>query len=363
MKTSLLVGRFAGIPLKIHWSFSLIFLYVFYISVDEGLDYAGISFISLLILSVFVCVILHEYGHALTARRYGVQTKDILVTPIGGIARLMKMPDKPIQEVWIALAGPAVNVVIALLLAIALWITGLPQNLDIDLLDQMAWQDMTKLFMTTLLMMNGILVIFNMLPAFPMDGGRVLRALISMRYSKKRATQIASYLGQIISIVFIGIGFWKNNYSLGFIGFFVFVAARGEYRSLLMELKLKELKAKDVMKTDFNRFYFRDPMKDIIEAYDQKRGKHFIILDDEEKAIGLITEQLILRAKERNDILSPASEYLYPSTERLTPQTSIQAIINRFRADKLFLLPVFQGEYLVGLIDRDDIQRALMGKA
>ncbi len=362
MKSSIVIGRFAGIPLKIHWSFALIFFYIFYIAVDSELDLAGIGFITLLILSVFFCVILHEYGHALMAKRYDVRTSDILVTPIGGIARLERMPEKPLQEVWIAIAGPAVNVVIALVLGVALFFFDIPQNIELEYLSVMPFREMVLLFGLTLLLMNLILVGFNMIPAFPMDGGRVLRALLSLKFSRVRATQVASYLGQLISVVFVVIGIWKKNYSLTFIGFFIFAAARSEYSALLLEQKLNRLTARDIMNKGFRSFSFREPMKAVIESYNTQNAKYFVVVDDDNRYIGMLSERQISLARDKKDILSPVSDYFTPYTSYLSPEINIQAIIKRFRAEQLYLLPVIQYESIVGIIDRDAIQTALNSK-
>jgi len=189
MKWSWKLGTFAGIDVFIHATFLLIIGWV-------GLSYwqqtgtlvgtlEGILFTLLL----FGCVVLHEYGHALTARRFGIKTRDITLYPIGGVARLERMPDKPIQELWVALAGPAVNVVIAVLLFGWLIISGT--------LTSIASLGLTSgPFIERLMLVNITLVLFNLIPAFPMDGGRVLRALLALRLEYTRATQIAASIGR-----------------------------------------------------------------------------------------------------------------------------------------------------------------------
>ena len=173
----------------------------------------GLAFI----LALFVCVLLHEFGHALTARRYGVRTRDIILLPIGGVARLERIPEKPRQELWIALAGPAVNVVIAVALAVWLQVTG-------------GWQPVEELtvtggsFVERLLVVNIFLVVFNLIPAFPMDGGRVLRALLGLKLDYVRATQIAASIGQALALGFGFLGLFSNPF-LVFIALFVWIGA------------------------------------------------------------------------------------------------------------------------------------------
>lgn len=193
-------GTYFGIPVKIHWTFGYIIFYIIYSGYQDNLGLQGMLWFGLFILSLFLCVILHEYGHALTARRYGVHTADIILTPLGGIARLTKMPDKPVQELIVALAGPLVNVIIAGLLFVGLYF-GFEYNpfiIDVDIAYNFTGNPGG--FFGMLMLTNIALVVFNLLPVFPMDGGRVLRSLIAMKASKVRATLIAARTGQLFSL-------------------------------------------------------------------------------------------------------------------------------------------------------------------
>ena len=166
---------------------------------------AGALWFGLFILSLFLCVVLHEYGHALAARRYGVKTLDIILTPLGGIARLMKMPDKPIQELVVALAGPAVNVVIATIIFLVLYV-GMGVNPIFHIDENLYFFNGNPIkFFSVLMVVNVTLIIFNLLPVFPMDGGRVLRALLAMKWKKVTATLIAARIGQVCSLSLIHI--------------------------------------------------------------------------------------------------------------------------------------------------------------
>ena len=191
-KWSFKLGRILGIDVYLHATFLLLLgLIASAHAVAGGSLVAGLSSVSFL-GAIFLCVLLHEFGHALMARRYGIKTRDITLLPIGGVAHLERMPNKPAQELWVALAGPAVNVVIAGALAAWLSVTN-------------SWSALTSLSSTSgpfaerLLAVNAMLVLFNLLPAFPMDGGRVLRALLAMRLDYARATRIATITGQVTS--------------------------------------------------------------------------------------------------------------------------------------------------------------------
>ena len=220
MKWSFHLARVAGIDVRIHATFFLLLAWFGFVYYGEGgtaAVFTGLSFIILL----FVCVILHEFGHALAARAYGINTPDITLLPIGGIARLERMPDKPWQELVVALAGPAVNVVIAIALYVVIGRLLAPGEF------QAVAQGGGNL-LSKLLAINVMLVAFNLLPAFPMDGGRVLRSLLAMRLKHAKATRIAATAGQIVAVLFGFLGLFGGNPFLLFIAVFVFFGARAE---------------------------------------------------------------------------------------------------------------------------------------
>lgn len=227
MRWSLKFGRLAGIDVYVHFTFFLLLAWVAFIHWKQT-ESMGAALIGVLfILSIFACVVLHELGHALTAKKYGIKTRDIILLPIGGVARLEKMPDKPIQELWVALAGPAVNAGIAAVLAIYLLVAN-----SFTPVNQLTVS--TAPFIERILGVNIFLVLFNLIPAFPMDGGRVLRALLAMRLAHTRATRISANLGQGIALLFGIIGLFYNPMLL-FIAFFVWFSAAQEARMTRMK--------------------------------------------------------------------------------------------------------------------------------
>jgi Zn-dependent protease len=237
MKWSYRIARISGIDVRIHVTFLLLpALFGYSGWRDAGWPGAvgEVSFIA----ALFVCVLLHEFGHALAGRRYGIRTPDITLLPIGGVARMESIPDKPLTELVIAVAGPAVNVAIALILAAVLTLTG----------GILAGPDSTgRIMLHNLLIVNCGLIVFNMLPAFPMDGGRVLRALLAMKLSHLTATKIAGRIGQVLACAFAVLGFFGNP-MLILIALFVFNGAqqeleyavqRQEYEKMLKDLAIK----------------------------------------------------------------------------------------------------------------------------
>lgn len=214
--------RIAGIDVYLHWTYWLAPVYIVYhnrVFGDQAWYVTGVLFFLLLNLSL--CVLLHELGHALMARRFGATTKDIIIAPIGGMARLVGMPKKPLQEFLISFAGPAVNLVIALLLAVAILLArgSLVPALRFEGLNQLP---------VILLWINLVLFLFNLIPAFPMDGGRMLRSLLARRMSYLRATVIAARLGQFSALWFSVYVLFEKQYPLVFVGVFVFFSAQFE---------------------------------------------------------------------------------------------------------------------------------------
>lgn len=228
MRGAISLGRLSGIKVYVHWTFFLLLIYISGNSYVEGADIwqtlIGIAFV----LVIFACVTLHELGHALAARHYGINTRDIILLPIGGVARLEGIPHKPLQEIVVAVAGPLVNVAIAFILQVIFYIiygVGVWQ-LPVDVFFESFW--------LSVLLTNLILVLFNAIPAFPMDGGRVLRAFLAIFINRPLATRIAAGIGQLLAVGFAIFGIYSGRYTLILTGLFIFAAARAESRSVQM---------------------------------------------------------------------------------------------------------------------------------
>jgi Zn-dependent protease len=224
------LGRAFGIGIFVHWTFFLLPLYVFFANLGGG-HLMWALFSVLLLGSVFGCVILHELGHALMARYFGIGTRDITLYPIGGVARLERMSERPWEEFWIAVAGPAVNVVIALFLAGLLLVSGVAdfEGLIATLSGAVMLSDPVVTAVQFLLLANVGLVAFNLLPAFPMDGGRVLRALLASWLGRLVATEFAVGLGVIMACgIFLWGVFYLNSFVPALVAVFVFFAGQRE---------------------------------------------------------------------------------------------------------------------------------------
>lgn len=253
MKRTLKIAAPFGIPLRLHWTFGLVFVYIFFMAWEDDWDWPTTVMALGLVISLFVCVTLHEYGHALMARRFGVSTRDILLSPIGGIARLDCIPDDPKEELLVALAGPAVNFVLAVFFGSYLFT--LPSLMRVHLIQSFLFRDSNYFLpelplagyaIVILFFLNVVLALFNLLPAFPMDGGRILRALLSTRMRRYTATLIAARIGQFFALGFTGIAVFLLIQSQGregifyiFISAFVFITAQNELRFAALQDRIE----------------------------------------------------------------------------------------------------------------------------
>ena len=237
MFRSFQVGRAFGIPVFVHPTFLLMPLWVLFNTRDGGP--VGMLFGLVTLLAIFGCVVLHEFGHALTARAFGIGTRDVTLYPIGGVARLERMSERPVEEVLIAVAGPAVNLVLVVLLAPLVIAAAASGLLGGDMIGLTAGQGLPALaakFAATLMLGNGVLLVFNLLPAFPMDGGRVLRALLAMGLGRLRATEIAAAVGLGVAVLIGALSFVLGNPML--VGLAVFVCFMGQME--LMAVRQRE---------------------------------------------------------------------------------------------------------------------------
>lgn len=354
MKWSWKVGRFAGIDVYVHTTFLLLIAFYGYSfwqqtrTVSGTLE--GIGFL----LALFLSVVLHEYGHALTARRYGIKTRDITLLPIGGVARLERMPDKPLQELWVALAGPAVNLVIGIILLIYLVIS----NTFVPL----TGLNLTSgPFIERLMSVNLLLVGFNLIPAFPMDGGRVLRALLALRLDYLRATQIAAAIGQGLAFVFGIVGLMINP-MLIFIALFVWIGAQQEASMVQMKSALGGIPVQNAMLTEFKTLQPLDTLKQAVEHILAGTQQDFPVVN-EKRVVGILTRSDLLTALSRHSESSRVEEVMRRDFETVHPNDMLETASLRLQACGCSVFPVIQDDQLVGLLTMENIGEFLMIKS
>ncbi|HPK09030.1 MAG TPA: site-2 protease family protein [Saprospiraceae bacterium] len=349
MKT-LQIAKFFGIPVKLHYSFAFIFLYIAYISYTYKLTFDNAIFLSAMILTMFVCVVLHEYGHALVALKFGIKTEDIILSPIGGVARLYRNPEKPKEEFLIAIAGPLVNVAIALLLFLTLWIIG-QSDIGLESLNDLQYFKISD-FLGPLIYINVILFLFNLAPAFPMDGGRILRALLSIKMDRLKATKIASIIGRVLAVVFIILGLYTSNYIWAFIGVFIFTMARVEYQQLVMSKLMKETVATDLVRRSFTKIYHSDDYGRVIEIYKRGVEKNFLVFDQDDFILGSIPELFIKKTIKEKDLMMPVVSRMSQQVTTISNFTMLDEIIKTLKQG-IAIVGVTERDVLIGVIDRN----------
>ncbi|PQO22889.1 site-2 protease family protein [Rhodobacteraceae bacterium WD3A24] len=292
MSWSFPIGRLFGSELRVHATFFLLLLWIgvaAYVADGTAAMVENILFI----LALFACVVAHEFGHALMARRYGIRTPDVTLLPIGGLARLEKMPEKPTQEIAVALAGPAVNVVIWAVLVLLGAETNPERLLEIE--------DPAAGFLGRLAVVNLFLALFNLLPAFPMDGGRVFRALLSIWLPRTSATQAAATAGQIIAFVFGFLGLTLGNPVLILIAVFVFVAATAENADVAMRDVARRMSVRDAMITNFETLSEHATLEEAAQALIRTTQHEFPVLDDDGFLTGFLTRRALYSALSDED--------------------------------------------------------------
>ncbi|MBI2822443.1 MAG: site-2 protease family protein [Acidobacteria bacterium] len=346
MKWSWKLGEVAGIAVYMHATFLILVGWVAlsYWQAEHSVTatLAGVVFI----LALFGCVLLHELGHALTAKHYGIRTRDITLLPIGGLARLERMPDDPRQELWVALAGPAVNVVIGAALLLLLQLTG-----GLEPLSRLSVTGGS--FLQRLMVVNVFLAVFNMLPAFPMDGGRVLRAALATRMDYVQATQIAAHLGQGMAFLFGFIGFFGNPFLL-FIALFVWIGAAQEASMVQMKSALGGIPVNRAMLTDFRALSPGDTLGHAVELILSGSQQDFPVVESE-AVVGVLTraDLLVALAQQGKEVL--VRDVMQREFQIVDSSEMLETALTRLQECACHTLPVMRSGRLVGLVTMDNV--------
>lgn len=301
MAWSFTIARFQGTEVRIHLTFFLLLLWFWISYYHQGGTAAAIEG-TLFIIALFACVVAHEFGHALTARTFGIRTPDITLLPIGGVARLERMPEKPSQEILVAIAGPAVNIVIAAILILIIGARanlGVLENIDSSNVD----------FVTRLAAVNLFLVLFNMIPAFPMDGGRVLRAVLAIYYPRKKATRIAAHIGQGLAFVFGFLGLLGNPILI-FIALFVYLAATAEAQASELQAVARHVSIGDAMITKFEALGPGSIIGEAADAVIKTTQREFPVVDGGGRLRGILTREAIIAALSKSGPSTPVLEVM-----------------------------------------------------
>jgi Zn-dependent protease/predicted transcriptional regulator len=352
MRGSFSIGRIAGIDVRIHVTFFLLLAWIGYTYYRNGGMPAATDGV-LFVLLIFLLVVLHEFGHALAARRYGITTRDITLLPIGGLARLERMPDKPGEEIVVALAGPAVNVAIALVLWLIIGLTGgIP---DPHLMEQTGVPLTVRLFSV-----NVWLVLFNMIPAFPMDGGRVLRAALALRMNYARATQLAASIGQGIAFIFFILGLWWNPMLL-LIAVFIYFGASSEAALAQMRNVSKDLRVSAAMVTQFQTLPLHSTLNEAAEALLRTSQHEFPITDESGKVHGILTRDEMIAGLRKSGAETPVADVMRRDIPTVPESMLFDRAFALMQECRCPALPVLDSaSRLVGLFTPENVGEMIM---
>lgn len=352
MSWSWKLGRVAGIPIYIHWTFAILIVWLVAAGAMEGGGLAAGLLQGGFVLAVFACVVLHELGHALTARRFGVPTSDITLLPIGGVARLQRIPEKPAQELLVALAGPAVNLAIILVLWFAFGVRLPGATADTDAI-------LHSGFWSKLLLVNVFLAGFNMLPAFPMDGGRVLRALLAMKLPYARATRVAASIGQLMAIAFGLFGLSNGAPMLLFIALFVWIGAEAEAVQVAEKAALKGVAVHEAMLTEFHTLRGDDTLGRAAEVL-LAGSQHDFPLDSEGIEPRVLTRANLMSGLAAKGAEALVREYASEAAPPVAADSSLSAAVALLRERGAPCAQVTQGGQVVGLLTLENVGELLM---
>lgn len=376
MKTSLQIGRIAGIPLQFHWTFLLVGVWLLYDSwvPGYGVSWSNFQWLLVWVGTVFLAVLLHELGHALVARHWGIETEKIVLYPIGGGAFLERMPEEARQEITIALAGPAVNFFLAALMAPVIWFGGNEHFLlilrlfiqpdgAIILFDASIWEYLLVVFFVLNLMLGA----FNLIPAFPLDGGRVLRAMLSRYFSRTKATILAGRVGMAGALLLLMAAFYFQDFIFAVGAILIFLLAWGEIKVQGRRDRLSKAFVKDYLRSDYQCLYL-SPNISLAEARVQAANwtdKPILLLDNWQQPHGITNKASLFNtdfdAFQQNALSTLVGRRHW---EGLHPEESLLRAAEKLDEHQLFAFPVMD-HYgrILGLLDRTAIEAVIARKA
>ena len=355
MKGSFKLGNVAGIGVFVHWTFAILIAFIIFSNYRSRQNAEQITWAVIFILSIFVTVFLHELGHALAAKRYNIKTKDITLLPIGGLARLESIPEKPQEELVVAIAGPAVNIALAFITGLFITIPDI-KDLSVELSGGV---DANNFFLNFFIV-NLWLALFNLIPAFPMDGGRVLRALLAMKFERHIATNIAARIGQVLAVGFVFIGFFSNPF-LVFIGLFIFLGAQAEAEFTLTQSLLKGYTVRDVLMRQYQTIESNETVKTAVAMLLNGQSRNFLITENG-LSVGTLSREEIIKALSEQGENVVIHNVMNKDLVYLDADSPLENAYQQVQQSKADLMPVMENKRLIGTLDTENILEFIMVK-
>ncbi len=354
MKVNLSLGHISGIKIKVHWTFFLLLAWIVSAELKQGGNTESVLFHITFILAVFLCVVLHELGHALMAKHFNIKTEKITLLPIGGMASFEKLPESPKQELLIAIAGPIVNVFIAVLLYFIVPVQEFMLLNFTETLDVLVRYNLQS-FLFFLFIANLGLVVFNIIPAFPMDGGRILRALLAIKTSRVKATKIASNIGLMIAIILFLIGLLYNPFLI-FIALFIFLGAFGENLVVQHITLLDGHTVEEAMLFNITTFKPQDSIDLVINKIISGTEINFIVVENQ-TIKGILHHKTIIENSNKTVLVE---EIMDGNFKTIKGTDSIKKVYQLIYNDKQELFPVMENGKLIGAIDAINLNEYIL---
>jgi Zn-dependent protease len=347
MKSSWTIGSVSGIRISVHWTFWILIVWIISSNLRAGAQSSAVIWSVLFIFSIFACVVLHELGHAMAAKRFRIRTLDITLYPIGGVARLAAIPRKPSEELQVALAGPAVNLILAAIFAP--WIDW--SHLNDGSLETESIGARTFLF--NFVVVNLWLALFNLIPAFPMDGGRVFRALLSFRMNRAKATRIAAGVGQALAIVCILLGFYVNPFLL-FIGIFVFIGAQAESQFTQTEELIRGHTVRELTMTTDTTLAVHTTIGEAASEMLRGQRRNFVI-SEHEQVLGTLEQLQVIRGLREHGDQAHVDTVMDRNPLTLLPDMPVDEALRMMQQEKKSVALVMDRGTLLGMVDSDNL--------
>src|ERR671918_1845029 len=358
MGGSFKIGRFSGIDVKVHWTFFLLLAFFAFVGYQASGSILGALTNTVTIVALFICVLLHEFGHSLVAQRLDLEIHSITLLPIGGVSNLESLPEKPADEVKISFAGPLVNVVLAPIFFGLGLLLGAEPRMPTDLF--MGIGSVGQFFFY-LGYLNVVLAVFNLLPAFPLDRGRILRALLATRLGALRATDISSAVGQLFAVAFFIIGLLGGNFLLALVAVFIYFGATGEAQMVMQQERTRGLRVSDVMgtkpRTETVSPYhtFGQVLDSVIHGYQED----FPVLDESGNLVGMITREEIMTAAHSPERYSSVRDLMKTNVPTISSQADLfEDGLRILQQSGSRALPVTENGELIGMLTLEDVGNA-----
>ncbi len=355
MRGVLNLGKLFKVTIEIHWTFIFILAWIVFLELKSGGTLYNAVMSIVFILLLFVCVVMHEFGHILTARKFGVHTKKITLLPIGGVASMDTIPENPRQELLIALAGPVVNIGIAMILLLFVPVSFFFDQ-DPNQLENTLSHVTTQNLLIYLFSANIALAVFNFIPAFPMDGGRVLRAILAMKMDRVSATNIASGIGQFLALVFVIVGILYNPFLI-IIGLFIYFGAYGENKMVRQLALLKGHKIGEAMLTNISILKPEDTIAHVIDLLLSGTEKNFVVVQNSDITGLLYHKDIIKNSKNKNLLVKDIMSKSFKSIDLHADLKDIFKLINTGKSD---FFAVTNNDKLAGAIDLTNLTEFML---